>query len=90
MPRLLIILLAAGLLTACGEPTEPPASSSAPASPAAETSAAPAESAPAAVEDAAPAPAASAATAEDEELKYDPIDVSKLENSWWQQYSSDS
>ena len=28
-----------------------------------------------------------AATSEDD-ITYDPIDVSKLDNSWWQQYSA--
>ncbi|MEQ8231954.1 MAG: hypothetical protein RLW61_21675 [Gammaproteobacteria bacterium] len=87
MSRLLTILLAAGLLTACGEPAEPPASTSTPATPATTSSEAPAESSPAPAEEAAPA---STAAAEEEELQYDPIDVSTLDNSWWQQYSSGS
>ena len=84
MPRMLTILLAVGLLAACGEDAAPPASTSAPAAPAAE-SAAPAATAPAEETS-----AAVAASMEEEEFTYDPIDVSKLDNSWWQQYSAGS
>lgn len=84
MPRMLTILLAVGLLAACGEDAAPPASTSAPAAPAAE-SAPPAAAAPA--EDAG---ADAAESMEEEEFTYDPIDTSKLDNSWWQQYSAGS
>jgi len=82
---MLTILLAVGLLAACGEDAAPPASTSAPAAPAAESAPPPAASAPA--EDASES---AAANMEEEEFTYDAIDTSKLDNSWWQQYSAGS
>lgn len=84
MMRIVILALVAGLISACGGGDEP-ATKSAPAAPAASTAAAPAESAPAAE----PASGLPAAVIE-EEIQYDPIDVSKLENQWWDQYSPGS
>jgi len=57
-----------------------PAQTAAPAAPAA-----PAESAPAAAPQV--ASESTAAPVSEEEVVYDPIDVSKLQNSWWQQYN---
>ena len=59
-------------------------SGGAPAAPAAE-SAPPAAAAPAEEAD-----AGAAESMEEEEFTYDPIDTSKLDNSWWQQYSAGS
>jgi len=77
----------AATLTACGSDQK----AAAPAAPSAATSA-PA-SAPSPAPDAA-APAASTASgsalpaaADSEEIVYDPIDVSKLDNMWWGQYN---
>ncbi|MGD9603766.1 MAG: hypothetical protein AB7V59_18305 [Gammaproteobacteria bacterium] len=77
-------------LVACGNDSGQQAA--APAAPA--ESAAPAEAAaPAAPTASAPAAApqvaseSTAAPVSDEEVVYDPIDVSKLQNAWWQQYS---
>ena len=68
-------LCAVILLAACGG-DEPGAGGKA---------SAPAPAAPAA---SAPAETATEMAADEEEFTYDPIDVSKLENQWWQQYSS--
>jgi hypothetical protein len=80
-----IVLALTLLLGACGEQ-----GAQTPSAPAGGEAAAPA-SAPAdqAAEAPAPAPAAAApeAPAAEEDLKYDPIDVSKLDNSWYKQYS---
>lgn len=84
MPRLLTILLAAGLLTACGEPAAPPASQDAPAAPA--SAAAPETPALPATDEAPPATAME--VADEPELVYEPINLSKLDNSWWLQYSA--
>ena len=80
MIRTLTLAVLLGLLSACGD--DQAASSSAPAA----TSAA----APAAPAPAAEAPAAEPMADDEEEIQYDPIDVSKLENQWWQQYSTGS
>lgn len=64
------------LVTACSD--DQPASQA--AAPAAQPSSSPAPAAPAAM--------APAASGDEEELVYDPIDVSKLDNQWWKQYSA--
>lgn len=80
--RVLTLCVVALLLAACGS-DEPASNAAAPSAPA--QAAAPAAAAPEA------APADEAPAMEDEEeFTYDPIDVSELENQWWQQYSSDS
>lgn len=81
-----IVLALTLLLGACGEQgaeaPSSPAGGEAPASaPADQAAEAPAPT------PAAAAPEAPAATAAEEELKYDPIDVSKLDNSWYKQFS---
>lgn len=86
MLRRLILLSAFVLLAACGDDQAPPPAKT-------EAAAPPASSA-------APAPAATASTGsmpaemgeamDDDEVVYDPIDVSKLETSWWKQYSTGS
>ena len=83
-----IVLALALLLGACGEQ-----GAEAPSSQAGGEAAAPADQvaeapAPAPAAPVAAAPEAPAGTAAEEELKYDPIDVSKLDNSWYKQYSS--
>ncbi|MGE0334393.1 MAG: hypothetical protein AB7Q76_03820 [Gammaproteobacteria bacterium] len=74
-------------LVACGndsgQQAAAPAESAAPAEAAAP--AAPTASAPAAAPQV--ASESTAAPVSDEEVVYDPIDVSKLQNAWWQQYS---
>ena len=77
MMRFASLILVVAFLVACGEQSAPQNQQSAAQSKPAPSSAAPA------------APALPAAAAvDDEELVYDPIDVSKLENQWWTQYSA--
>ncbi len=80
MFRIASILSILVLLAACGEDQQAPKP---------QTSAAPA---PAATSSDSAPPAAPATTAEmpaaDDEIQYDPIDVSKLDSNWWQQYSA--
>ena len=88
------VLPLALVLTACGNDSGQQAA--APATPI--ESSAPAIAAPSAVEVAAPV-ATAAATApivadestaapiSDNEVVYDPIDISRLQNSWWQQFN---
>lgn len=74
--RKLITLLLVVVLGACGDDQPPP-----PSAPKATT----------------PAPTATpsasgempAVGAEDDNFTYDPIDVSKLDNKWWEQYSAE-
>lgn len=76
-------------LAACGNDSGQQAAAPADSS-AAAPAAAPAEPAPAAAASAAAPQVASEATAapvSDEEVVYDPIDVSKLQSSWWEQYN---
>ena len=84
MMRIVAVALLVGLISACGGGDEP-ASKAAPAAPtgAASTAAAPAEAAPAEEAGGTLPPAVL-----EEDVKYDPIDVSKLENKWWDQYSA--
>lgn len=84
MSRTAILLALATLLAACGDDQSQSASTSAPPAPAAaaSTAAPPADAA----TESMPAPAMAA----DDEIQYDPIDVSKLDNAWWRQYSSDA
>ncbi|MEX2480446.1 MAG: hypothetical protein WD928_06240 [Gammaproteobacteria bacterium] len=87
MTRILTLAALLAALAACGNdepasttagtsnaPTAAAPSSAAPSSPAADTTALP----------------SAAATTDDDEITYDPIDVSKLDNAWWQQYSAGS
>lgn len=74
------LLVSALMLAACGE------DAAAPRQQAAAPSAKPAAAAPAA----APAAPAMPEATDDEEIQYDPIDVSKLDSQWWQQYSAGS
>lgn len=85
MLRSLILLSAIVLMSACGEDKAPPA---APETPASASSAV--TTAPAAPSEAASVDEAMPAAADDEEIQYDPIDVSKLDNQWWKQYSAGS
>ncbi|MCB1747468.1 MAG: hypothetical protein KDK06_09855 [Gammaproteobacteria bacterium] len=84
MSRTALLLILTSSLAACGGDA-PPAQA-----PASTTAAAPASAPPAA--ESAPAPAMdamdSAAMADDDAVSYDPIDVSKLDNAWWRQYSA--
>ncbi len=96
MTKILSVLVLALMLGACGKQADQQA-----AAPAAEPAASPATETAAAVEAvaaaepaAAAAPAAPAPTpdmaapvATDEEVKYDPIDVAKLDNTWHRQFS---
>ena len=75
--HVLLLCLAGMLISACGD-----------------DEAAPQTAAPAATEMPTPEPAAEIAIADDEkevtddeEPTYDLIDISKLDNDWWQQYS---
>jgi len=88
MTNRLVVLALASMLCACGDQggqtTAPPSTGGEAAAPAAAPpTAAPAAETPAA---APPAPAAAAPAGGDEEVKYDPIDVSKLDNSWYRQF----
>ncbi len=86
MTNKLVVLALALMLGACGEQggqTAAPAGGEA-AAPAATAPAETTAAAPAAP--ATPAPATEAPAAADEEVKYDPIDVSKLDNSWYKQF----
>lgn len=74
--RVTALILAALLLGGCGDEPAPKTAKAPAAKPAASQPAAPA------MEEAA------MAAPEEEEFTYDPIDVSTLENQWWQQYSS--
>lgn len=76
--RILTLCALVLILAACGG-DEPAAGAAKPAAPQAVAPAAPAPAA---------EPAEEAAAMDEEELVYDPIDVSKLENQWWQQYSN--
>lgn len=81
MSRTALLLILTSSLAACGGDA-PPAQA-----PASTTAAAPASAPPAA--ESAPAPAMdSTAMADDDAVSYDPIDVSKLDNAWWRQYSA--
>jgi hypothetical protein len=85
MTNKLVVLALALMLGACGDQG---GQTAAPES-AGSGAAAPAEATPAettAAAPAAPAPAAEAPAAADEEVKYDPIDASKLDNSWYKQF----
>lgn len=81
---LLIAIPLTLLLAGCGNDSGQQAAAPAPATDA--STAAPA------AEQAAPAPQVAseetAAPVGDDTVVYDPIDVSKLQNSWWQQYSA--
>lgn len=84
-----LTLLFAGCGNDSGQQAAAPApEAAAPAAPAADTTAAPSPAA----EQAAPAPqVASETTAApigDDTVVYDPIDVSKLQSTWWQQYNA--
>lgn len=80
MFRSVIILLLTGVLAACGDDqAAQPAQSAAPAAPAAPSSSAPSQPA---------APESMPAAMDEEEIEYDAIDVSKLENRWWDQYTA--
>ena len=71
--RFASLILAIAFLTACGdEPTPQKKQAAAASKPTAS----------------APAPTPAAAPTDEEELVYDPIDISKLENQWWSQYSA--
>ncbi len=85
MTNKLVVLALALMLGACGD------QGGQTAAPAGSEAAAPAAAAPAETTAAAPAaPATTApaleAPAADEEVKYDPIDASKLDNSWYKQF----
>lgn len=89
----LVTLLPLALaLAACGNDSGQQAAAPAESTPA-PTASAPAEAAAPAAAPAAPAAApqvaseATAAPVSDEDVVYDPIDVSKLQSTWWQQYS---
>ncbi len=92
MTNKLVVLALALMLGACGDQG---AQTAAP-QPAGSDAAAPAEAAQAESTAAAPeAPATPAPVAEvpapaaaDDEVKYDPIDVSKLDNTWYKQYGA--
>ena len=87
MTNKLVVLALALMLGACGDQgaptTAPTATGGEAAAPAAAT---PAETTAAATPAPADAPAAEAPAAAEEEVKYDPIDVSKLDNSWYKQF----
>ncbi len=92
----LTVLPLALVLSACGndsgEPAATPAApavSSQPAAPAESNEPATAASTEAVTEAAAPmvASESTAAPIADDEVVYDPIDVSKLQSTWWQQFS---
>ncbi len=83
MIRILTGMFMVALLTACGDDQGAAAPSSAPAAPAANAT-------PAADMSGAAAPAADAAGGDDDSVIYAPIDVSKLDNQWWRQYSAGS
>ena len=83
MNKSFAVLALSLMLAACGD--EGAQTTPAPAEgQAAAPAAAPAESAPPAA--AAPTAEEAPAAAAEEELKYDPIDVSKLDNSWYRQF----
>lgn len=85
MTNKLVVLALALMLGACGDQ----GGQTAAPEPAGSAATAPAETAPTestTAAPAAPAPVAEAPVAADEEVKYDPIDVSKLDNSWYKQY----
>lgn len=63
--------------TTAGTSNTPPATAPSPATP----PAAPADS---------PKDSTAMPASDDDEITYDPIDVSKLDNAWWQQYSAGS
>lgn len=83
MFRILTGMFMVALLAACGDdqgaaaPTSTAAAPTATAAPAADTSSA-------------AAPAAEAAGGDDAAVTYEPIDISKLDNQWWRQYSAGS
>ena len=81
---LTLACLLAGL-TACGDEQ----AAQTPAAPATEVAASSAAMSPAdpAAPPASETPAAPAA-ADDDAVSYDPIDVTKLDNAWWRQYSA--
>ena len=81
MMRIVILALLVGLVAACGGGDEP-ASKAAPAA-----SSAPAPAKPAAAVE---TPSGLPEAVIEDEIQYDPIDVSKLENQWWNQYSTGS
>jgi hypothetical protein len=87
----LTLLPLALALTACGNDSGAPAPTQSAAPAAATTPAAPAATPtePAAASEPTPQVAAeSTAAPVTDEVVYDPIDVSKLQSSWWQQYNS--
>ena len=71
--RVLILFLAGLFLGGCAEDKPAPQAAKAPAME---------KPAPAA-----PAPLEEFVVSDDDEITYDAIDVSKLDNQWWQQYS---
>jgi hypothetical protein len=77
--RILILSIAVAFLGACSDDQSASSQSAAQKSPP-----------PSVSEPAAPTEPAAPAAADEDEISYDPIDVSKLESSWWQQYSSGS
>jgi hypothetical protein len=72
--RVLTLFLAGLFVSGCADDKPPPQAAKAPA-----------------MDKPAPAPARPAPpqdiAADDDEITYDAIDVSKLDNQWWQQYS---
>ncbi|GEM_PF-2485143 len=81
MRRMVLMLLALAVLGACSE--DQPASK-------APVAKAPAPTAPvAATTNESSAGGLPAIVVDDEPVKYDPIDVSKLDSQWWKQYNGD-